>query len=378
MLEFGSSKIKLITHMFDGKYDVAIIGGGVIGAISALFLRQHGLNIVVLERNSILANEASRAGGGIISPLHPWRYSEAMLDLASWSHEFYPDFVKQISAYSGVNVPLTKTGMIVPDTIEAEDALNCKFLNSRIVLPDEIFEIEPSLASRQESVFVEGVCNVRNPALCKALPVTLKKASVHMMTNVNINQVHFLDSMYEIDTNYRKLFAEKIVVCAGAWSSEVFDLFGNSIDQQNMPSIYPVKGQMLAFKAKSGLLRTVILEQNRYLIPRHDGIVIVGSTVENVGFEKQTTNAAKLELLDFAHKMLPSLRRYPVISHWSGLRPGCDRDKPYICQVKNHVNLFLNIGHFRNGLLSAPASAQVLADIMLGLDTTFDLNQYAI
>ena len=106
--------------------------------------------------------------------------------------------------------------------------------------------------------------------------------------------------------------------------------------------------------------------------------MIVGSTIEDQGFDKLTTQNARRELLEFAYAMLPALVNYPVISQWAGLRPGSHRDKPYICAVKQLEGLYVNIGHFRNGLLSSPASAQVITDIMLNQDSEFKLGSYAI
>ena len=359
-------------------FDIAIIGAGVVGLMSALFLRQQGLKVLVLEKNVAVAKEASRAGGGIISPLHPWRYSKAMLELASWSHQYYPDIVKQLSIYSGQDVPLIQTGMLVPNTQEADNALQCSFLQSRLLSSEQVYELEPALELTQSAVFVEGVCNVRNPALCKAMPIALQKLGVQIYTNINIKDINTVSQQWQIQTSNQSFSADKLVICAGAWSSELFNLFSSQQVQQARPEIFPVKGQMLAIKSKPGVLRTIVLENNRYLIPRHDGLVIVGSTVENAGFDKITSKESEAELLAFAHEKLPTLRYSPVISHWAGLRPGSHRDRPFISTVDGMDNLFVNVGHFRNGLLSAPASAQLLTDLVLNKKSVFKIDEYSL
>lgn len=365
------------SNIHKDRYDVAVIGGGVIGALTALSLRQQRLRVVVVDKNLKLANEASRAGGGIISPLHPWRYSQEMLNLANWSHHHFFELVHELTALSGVDIPIVETGMLVPNVDEADAALKCRFLKSTVLDSNEVFHLEPGLSSPQDSVFVEGVRNIRNPALCKALPIALEKLGVHLESNFPVESIQKLRDHFVITSAKSKIKANKVVIAAGAWSSA---LLKTCIPEQikTMPEIFPVKGQMLAIKARMGVLRTVILEHNRYLIPRHDGIVIVGSTVENQGFDTVITKGAKQELLEFAYNMLPTLKNYPVISHWAGLRPGSHRDRPYICAVDHLEGLYLNMGHFRNGLLSAPASAQVLTDIMLNQQSEFNLDSYTI
>ena len=357
-------------------FDVAIIGGGVIGGLTAFYLRNQGLKIALLDKNSKLSNEASRAGGGIISPLHPWRYSQEMLNLASWSHERFPKLVKQLASLSGIDIPLMQTGMLVPNLDEADAALKCSFLKSKVLSRDKVYDLEPGLACSQDSVFVEGVRNIRNPALCKALSIALHRKGVELKTHYCVQSLKKKNNHFVISSQNETINANKVIIAAGAWSSDLLKMCAPELESV-MPEIFPIKGQMLAIKARLGVLRTVILEQNRYLIPRHDGIVIVGSTVEDQGFDKITTNDARQELLEFAYAMLPALKTYPVVSHWAGLRPGSHRDKPYICAVEQLEGLYLNIGHFRNGLLSAPASAQVMTDILLDQDSEFELDAYA-
>ena len=358
-------------------FDVAIIGGGIIGLMTARELDLQGLNVVVIEKNERAAMEASRAGGGIISPLHPWRYSQAMLDLASWSHERYPRIAHEISIKTNSYIPIIETGMLVPNVDEAELALKCVFLTSKILTAEQTFEHEPALADPSESVWVEGVHNIRNPALCRAMECYIQQSSITLKASVTLTSVQKKADTFELISKDNCIKSSKVVVCSGAWSSELLSIFPQ-IDMTKMPDIFPVKGQMIAYRAKRGVLRSVILEQNRYLIPRHDGIIIVGSSVEHKAFDKSLTSDVFEDLRQFAETKIPALKYYPVISHWAGLRPGSHRDRPIIDMVNDINDLYLNIGHFRNGLLSAPASAQVITDIILGNASEFDLKGYAL
>lgn len=358
-------------------FDIAVIGGGVIGLMTARELHMQGMKVVVLEKNARLAMEASRAGGGIISPLHPWRYSQAMLDLAVWSHERYSSIAYQLSSETDIHVPIIKTGMLVPNTDEAESALKCSFLFSKILTAEQTYQYEPGLAKTTESVWVEGVHNIRNPALCLALEKFVQQSAIQLKTNIQVQSIQKKGTIFELCSNDGSIFAEKVVVCAGAWSSQLMRLFPQ-IDMCQMPEIFPVKGQMIAYQAKPGVLRSVILEKNRYLIPRHDGVVLVGSSVEYKQFNKDLTQDIFDDLVQFSQSKIPALKQYPIISHWSGLRPGSHRDRPIIGSVDTLKGLYLNIGHFRNGLLSAPASAKVISDIIMQQNSEFNLQGYAL
>jgi glycine oxidase len=122
---------------------------------------------------------------------------------------------------------------------------------------------------------------------------------------------------------------------------------------------------MLLFDARPDTLPHMILDNDHYLIPRRDGKILVGSTVEQAGFEKQTTDQAKQDLHQFATRLLPALKQYPICAHWAGLRPGTPNGVPYIGFHPDLDNLSINAGHFRNGLVMGPASARLLADLIL-------------
>ncbi|MGH1542789.1 MAG: NAD(P)/FAD-dependent oxidoreductase [Arenicella sp.] len=360
--------------------DVAIIGAGIIGLMLARQLHGLGLKVQLIEKNPQAAMEASQAGGGIISPLHPWRYSKAMLDLADWSHEHFPVLVKDLGRRTGVYVPLLNTGMLVPDTEEAEAALSCDFLQAEVVTSQRVFEIEPGLAEPRESVWVPAVNSVRNPALCRALTEDMRLSKIPVSTSTAITEIDHQADKFVIRSDFEQFEAQRVVIASGAWSEQVYGLFGAELRSKlsALPEIFPVKGQMLAFKTRPGVLRSVILNQHRYLIPRHDGVVLSGSTTEHVGFDKQLTADAFDDLYQFAVNTLPALSAYPVIAQWAGLRPGSHVDSPIISAVPQVPGLFLSAGHFRNGLLSSPASAQLMADLITGAESDFDIDLYSL
>ncbi len=359
--------------------DFAILGGGVIGLTLARQLMKEGHSVTVIERNVQLANEASQAGGGIISPLHPWRYSEPMLALAQWSHDVYPKLAEELSFATGIYVPIINTGMLVPNTEEASQALACNFLKAQRLSADQVFNIEPGLSSPCESVWVPEVNNIRNPALCRALIAdTSANPLFSSVLNTQLKSVNAGEMGVQIKLQSGEtLHAAKFVVAAGAWSSDIIKEFmpNQAIE---MPPIYPVKGQMIALQTKVGTVRTVVLKDHHYIIPRHDGVVVLGSTVEYKDFDRTITHEAFAQLMTFGEELFPALKKCKVLSQWSGFRPGSDRDAPIISSLNEQNNLYISSGHFRNGLLSAPASAQLMTDLLLERDSSFDKTAYSL
>lgn len=360
-------------------FDFGIVGGGVIGLMLARQLSTEGYSVAIFERNSQLAGEASQAGGGIISPLHPWRYSEAMLHLARWSHQQYPAIARELSFSTVSYVPIINTGMLVPGIQEAEQALACNFLEAQQIGKNAVSHIEPGLANPGDSVWVPEVNNIRNPSLCLALIEDVKSRGVHSFLNVELENVQAYSSNVDLTTKANQLFSvAKLVFASGAWTSRLIERFFSSLVTVNLPEIYPVKGQMMAIKSHVGTLRSVILKDHHYLIPRHDGIVLVGSTVEYAGFDRTLTKHAHDELSDFAYQTIPALEKCRIVSQWSGFRPGSDRDAPIVSALPNIPNVYISSGHFRNGLLSAPASAQLMTDILLDRKSMFERQAYSL
>ena len=370
-------------HTYTPSVSIAIIGGGVIGLMLARQLNKEGYDVVVLEKGITAAAEASRAGGGIISPLHPWRYSQAMLDLAQWSHDHYREIAKELSLSTGIYVPVNKTGMLIPNVDEAEAALQCSFLTAQRINAQQVAMIEPGLSDPKNSVWVPEVHNIRNPALCRALVKDMQLRDIEILTCFDIQSVKKTSNKFTfLSKDKRKIETEKAVICAGAWSGNVLEMFVQQLGldalSANLPEIFPVKGQMIALQTRAGTLRSVLLEGHSYLIPRHDGIVLVGSTVENADFDKQTTEKALKKLLSFAHSHVPATRYCRVVSQWAGLRPGSHRDSPIISSINELSGLYISVGHFRNGLLSAPASAQLAADLMADRKSNFNKQMYSL
>ncbi|NKQ10118.1 glycine oxidase ThiO [Pseudomonas sp. SST3] len=353
-----------------------VVGGGVIGLLSAYLLANAGRNVVLLESGET-GTEASWAGGGIVSPLYPWRYSPAVTALAHWSQDFYPRLGERLREQTDIDPEVYETGLYWLDLDDEDEALTWAEREGRPLHRVGIEEVHAAVPPLGEgfsrAVFMPGVANVRNPRLLQALRAALIK-----LPNVRIIEhcpvAGFVRDGWRVvgvQTAKGEMRAERVVVAAGAWSGNLLATLGVELP------VKPMKGQMILFKCAEDFLPSMVLAKRRYAIPRRDGHVLVGSTLEDVGFDKTPTEDAFESLRATAIKLLPALADAEVIKHWAGLRPASPEGIPYIGPVPGHDGLWLNCGHFRNGLVLAPASCQLLADLMTGNAPCIDPEPYA-
>lgn len=359
------------------KQETIIIGGGVIGLLSAYQLAGAGQHVVLLESGET-GSEASWAGGGIVSPLYPWRYSPAVTALAHWSQDFYPGFGDSLYEQTGVDPEVHETGLYWLDLHDEEEALAWAERQGRPlqrVTVERVRAAVPALGKGfSKAVFMPGVANVRNPRLLRALREALARmANVRIVEHCAVTGFMREDGrVLGVQTAQGEIRAERVVVAAGAWSGELLATLGLALP------VKPMKGQMILFKCAEDFLPSMVLAKRRYAIPRRDGHVLVGSTLEDVGFDKTPTEDALDSLRATAAELLPALADAEVVRHWAGLRPGSPDGVPYIGEVPGFEGLWLNCGHFRNGLVLAPASCRLLADLMLGRTPTLDPAPYAV
>ena len=344
-------------------YDFLIIGGGVIGMLTARELNAAGAKVCLLEKGR-LGGEASWAGGGILSPLYPWRYAAAVTALAGWSQRHYPELARELADETGIDPEWTQNGLLVIDGEDHADALDWGKRTGNPVTRIErrdVANLEPALSDiPPTALWLQEVAQIRNPRLVKALLASLDRSGVAIREHTEVRKLRITDlRITGVETDGGFLAAGRAIVCAGAWSAQLLA----GLDAT--PEIKPVHGQMLLYAAKPGLVTRIVLNASRYAIPRRDGHVLFGSTIEDIGFTKHTTTLVRDELHATALAMFPSLAGFPVERHWSGLRPGSPGGVPYIGRHPEIRGLYLNSGHFRNGVVLAPASARLLADMVL-------------
>jgi glycine oxidase len=356
--------------------DFIVVGGGLSGMLVARELSLGGARVTLLERGE-LGKEASWAGGGILSALYPWRYPDAVTALSRWSQRHFPRLADELAEETGIDPEWLPSGLLMPEAGEISDALQWaqRWDIALERLPgDRLIDLEPELASSpdEEGIWLPEVAQVRNPRLLKALARSLEVRGVVTKTQAEVlGLIEHGDEVQGVRTREEDLYVAGVVVTAGAWTAEVLGSLAGS-DWQ----IAPVRGQMLLFHADPGLVRHIVLKSGHYLVPRRDGRVLAGSTLEYVGFDKSTTHQAHDELHAAALALIPKLAECPVELQWAGLRPGSPQGIPLIGQHPQRRGLYINAGHFRNGVVTGPASARLLADLIFSRPPCVDPAPY--
>jgi glycine oxidase len=357
--------------------DITIIGGGVIGLLTARELINAGATVTVLEKN-LIGQESSWAGGGILLPLYPWRQHEAISHLVIQSLKLYPALAQQLAEYTSTNPQWRTCGLLITQNPDASAAANWCADNA---IPVEA--ANPTLYSTLNThpntpLWLPTIGQIRNPRLLKSLKQDLLNKGVILREHCHITTATVEHNrITDLNSNAGKIGISQLIIAAGAWSQQVYGQLFPQFSAVS-PQIAPVRGQMLLYQAEPETLAHIILDGDRYLIPRSDGKIVVGSTVENQGFDKSTTSDAKNQLQNFAENLLPALKKFPLIQHWAGLRPGTRDGVPYISKHPIINNLSINAGHFRNGLVMAPASAQLMVDLILNRPSCVDPSPYRL
>jgi len=355
-----------------------VIGGGIMGLLTTYYLHAAGEEVIVIDQGK-LGKESSWAGGGILSPLYPWQYPDALNNLAAWSQARYPALVEELFSASDIDAQWIKSGMMFLDPGEIPQATQWAKDNNiplEILSGEQISQYTADINKNvldQPAIWMPEIAQVRNPRLLKALITTLKRNGVQLLENTPVTDLIIKqDKIAGVKCNEQIIEGATVTVACGAWSSNVLQKWLPS-----MMNVEPVRGQMILFKASPETLRLIILKNSHYLIPRKDGRIIAGSTLEFVGFDKSTTESAKQMLIDFAIDLLPTLKNYQIEHHWSGLRPGNSVQIPFISQHPEIEGLFVNTGHYRNGVVTAPASANLCADLILSRQPILDAKAYS-
>lgn len=301
--------------------DTVVIGAGVVGLSAALELARAGRRVVVLERGAP-AQSASWAGGGILSPLPPDHCPPELRGLVDESLALYESWCQTLHWASGID--------------------------------PEYWVCGASLIRAGKRDEYPGIAQVRNPRLLKALLLAAERQGVIVKPHSAVQGLTFKgDRIESVQTQGASMACASVVVCAGAWSSDLAPL-----------PIRPIKGQMLLLRSEAGWLNRIIMDEEVYVVPRRDGHLLVGSTLEDVGFDLQTTPVARDGLLKRACALVPGLGQWPMIGHWAGLRPRPAGDAPKITADAIKKGLFYNAGHYRLGITLAPASARRLVALL--------------
>ena len=357
--------------------DITLIGGGIIGLLTAREFTTTGASVTVIDKGEI-GKESSWAGGGILLPLYPWRQDQAITRLVMQSLPLYPTLAEDLTEATGISPEWYPCGLLMTQNPDISDAIAWCNRNKMPYEEAEQCRLDKLGTTPQHPLWLPHIAQIRNPRLIKSLKQDLLQRGVRIIENCRIGEISIENNrVTSMTTDKGKLHVNQLILSAGAWTSEVVQQFFPMI-RHNSLAISPVKGQMLLFAAQPDTLRSIVLDGDQYLIPRMDGHILAGSTVENQSFDKTTTPEALSQISHFAYKLLPALKNYPLVKHWAGTRPGTPYGIPYIDKHPEISNLSINAGHFRNGLAMAPASAKLMVDLILGRLPAVDPTPYRL
>ena len=350
-------------------YNVVIIGAGVAGLSVALTLLPRGHRVILLERGEA-GSESSWAGGGILSPLLPWEYADPVTAITLRSMGRYASWVATLEQLAGEKAEFWRCGMLALELTSTEHA-KAWCLAHGIAATQHVSSTITTTCTQERTLLLPEIAQVRNPRLITVMRAAVARMGGILRENCPARGLRIVAGrVVAVQTCIEEVPTESVVLATGAWA-------GSGSGELPVPNIRPIRGQMLLFKLQPGVLNTIVYRNGLYLIPRRDGHVLVGSTLEDVGFDKSTDLPTRARLHAEAAELLPELASMQPIRHWAGLRPGSPDNIPIIGRHPDFDNVFVNTGHYRYGVTMAPASAELLVDLMEGKTPALDPTPYS-
>ena len=408
--------------------DVLIVGGGVIGQSLAWDLARHGQSVHVIDRGQP-GREASWAGAGILPAARRAATDHPYDQLCGLSAELHPQWAAELSLLTGIDTGYRRSGGLYLARTPGEAAALAAWAADQAAQgvavhrldPHELAQTEPGLApapsnalspfasdcaaSTEYSVLstqyspqsteptatlrrdvphrarqpistflLPDEAQLRNPRHLQALVAACRQSGVGFSAHVEAVGIELrADCVQGIATSRGTTFhADRYCFTSGAWTGQLLKSLGLPI------ALLPVRGQMVLFRCQSPPIRHILNEGSRYIVPRDDGRVLAGSTEEEVGFDKRTTDEAIAELTAFARDLVPALRSAAIEQTWAGLRPATFDGLPYLGRLPGLDNAFLAAGHFRSGLFLSPATAVVMSQLLRGEQPQIDLTPFGV
>jgi glycine oxidase len=349
--------------------DVIIVGGGIIGLSLSIALKKRGATVLVVERGEP-GREASYAAAGMLADF-PLETPATLQTLATASARIYPEFVHELQDESGVDVDLRDQGTVFvlpPERVHEwpEEVRDHP-------LPAPLAELEPGLAkslagAKWPAIFLKER-SVDPRSLTSAALRAAKHRGVDISSGTAITAVLISNgTVAGVSSDRTSYSAPTVVNCAGAWAGQ--------LPPHRFPT-RPVKGQMLSLVGASrDLVRHVIRAPQVYLVPRSDGRILAGATVEEAGYDKRTDVDTIQRMRQAAIDLVPALSGARMLEAWAGLRPGSPDNLPILGATQT-PGYFVATGHFRDGILLAPITAQVMAQLITGASPEYDISPFS-
>jgi glycine oxidase len=366
----------------DKRFDALVVGGGVIGLSCAWRAARRGMSVCVVERDRVAAG-ASGVAAGMLAPVSATAWGEEeLLALGLASQELWPSFASELAEDSGLDPGLTGHGAlhVALDRDEAEQLQRRHRLHQELGLPSrwlrprECRELEPGLApGLAGGLLAEDEASVDPAALCSALAAGVERLGGRIETAAEVVEADLgADGSRLRTADGRSFEGARVVLAAGAWTGDA-----GWLDDAARPPIRPVKGEILTLKgpAADPVCRRMVVTERIYVVPRADGRLVVGATVEERGYDTAVTAGGVLELLREAYRALPEVAELELAEARAGLRPGTPDNRPLI--GPGAPGVIVAAGHFRNGVLQAPATAEAVAALLAGEEPKLDIEPFS-
>jgi glycine oxidase len=348
--------------------DVIVVGGGLMGCSVARRLAKDGMRVLVLER-SVPGAEASSAAAGILGPTVESFDDALALQLGRRSRELHAELADELDELFGIDVGFRRCGVLKIALDQAElDALDVQAsrleaqgIRAQRWTPDELLHEEPAAnPDATGALSIPEDAQVEPKKLLSAMALSAEQEGAIFRTGSTVRSIESEDGRVRgVRLDDDTLEADRVVVAAGSWTTLVTGL--------PLPpkTIYPVRGQMIATHTRPPVFRRIVFGAGGYVVARPDGRVLCGSTMEKVGFERGITFGGMADVIRKAVRIAPSLAFAPIDDHWSSFRPGTPDGLPLVGET-TIAGLFVASGHYRNGILLAPLTADLIAEAMSG------------
>jgi glycine oxidase len=364
-------------------YDAIFVGGGVIGLACAWRAARRGARVCVLERDRPAAG-ATGVAAGMLAPVGEASWGEeALVSLNLESQRRWPAFARELEGEAGMGIGFATGGAlhVALDRDEAEELRRRYELHRSLGLESEWLagracrQIEPGLATAvRGGAHVPGEASVDPRGVVGALVGALEQRSVAVHGGADVITAERRDSAWLVETSDGRSFSgAALVLAAGCWSGQL-----EWIPPEDRPPVRPVKGEILTLRGPAGepVCEGIVAGERVYMVPRADGRLIVGATVEERGFDTTVTAGGVHELLREAYRLIPEIAELELVETTSGLRPGTPDNAPMIGTSATE-GLLIATGHFRNGVLQAPLTADCIAALLDGEDPSYDIEPFS-
>ncbi|PZD95126.1 glycine oxidase ThiO [Paenibacillus sambharensis] len=361
---------------------ILVLGGGIIGLSCAFTAAERGFRVTVVEPH-MPGGQASGAAAGMLAPFseNP-EQPDDFFHLCRESLKLYPGWINRIEAASGEKIEWHETGSLNVVYHEADiNPLYSRILwqnrygaDARLVMPEELREMEPALSHDvKAAVYYPHESHVYAPGLVAALEKACIARGVTIVCQAgDVEDVRVSDSGIAVTTaNAGDLWADRLVVCAGAWSGLYERWFGITVP------VHPIRGQICAYEVPFGEVRHMIFSPQAYWTSKANGTLVCGASEDVAGFDTSVTDKGIGRLVRYGPKTLPMLEQLPVVHRWAGLRPATRDGRPLLGFVSGMPQVVMAAGHYRNGILLSPVTAEAVVSLLEGRPAPVPLTAFS-